>query len=217
MTCTLYTKTIASAKLITVLISIILTLTSCSLSNSIIKPVLIQQTQNERILALTGLSVWQIKGKIAFLQSGSRNSANLVWKVDNDQNNQQLNLTSYLGINVLKLESNEGVHTLTVDGNTYQSNDLANLIYSLTGLTLPTEALHFWLKGLAYQQGDSLTYNDTTSLPKTLSSQYQGQLWKISYGGYQQVEQFSLPTQITINQGNLVIKIVIKTWSVFPR
>jgi outer membrane lipoprotein LolB len=217
MTCTLFTKTIVFAKLITVLISIILTLTSCSVTNSKKKPVLIQQTQNERILALTGLSVWQIKGKIAFLKSGSRNSANLVWKVDNDQNNQQLNLTSYLGINVLKLVSNEGVHTLTVDGNTYQSNDLTNLIYSLTGLTLPTEALHFWLKGLAYQQGDSLTYNDMTGLPDTLSSHYQGQLWKISYGGYQQVEQFSLPTQITINQGNLVIKIVIKTWSVFPR
>jgi outer membrane lipoprotein LolB len=216
MTCTLFTKTIVFAKLITVLISIILTLTSCSVTNSKKKPVLIQQTQNERILALTGLSVWQIKGKIAFLKSGSRNSANLVWKVDNDQNNQQLNLTSYLGINVLKLVSNEGVHTLTVDGNTYQSNDLANLIYSLTGLTLPTEALHFWLKGLAYQQDDLLTYNDITGLPDTLSSQYQAQKWKIAYQGYQQVEQFSLPTQITINQGNLVIKIVIKTWSVFP-
>ncbi len=217
MICTLFTNTNSFAKLIIVLIVIILTLTSCSLTNLEKKPPLIQQTQNDRILALTNLSVWQIKGKIAFLKSGNRNSANLVWKVDNDRHKQQLNLTSYLGINVLKLESNEGLHTLIVDGNTYQSSDLANLIYSLTGLTLPTEALHFWLKGLAYQQGDSLTYNDTTSLPETLSSQYQGQLWKISYGGYQQVEQFSLPTQITINQGNLVIKIVIKTWSVFPR
>jgi outer membrane lipoprotein LolB len=167
-------------------------------------------------LALTGLSVWQINGKIAFLKSGSRHSANLVWKVDNDQNNQQLNLTSYLGINVLKLESNERLHTLTVDGNIHQSDDLANLIYSLTGLTLPTEALHFWLKGLAYQQDDLLTYNDITGLPDTLSSQYKEQKWQITYQGYQQVEQFSLPTQIIINQGSLVIKIVIKTWSVFP-
>jgi hypothetical protein len=34
MTCTLFTKTIVFAKLITVLISIILTLTSCSVTNS---------------------------------------------------------------------------------------------------------------------------------------------------------------------------------------
>ena len=207
------------AKLVAVFLTLtlIVTLTSCSVTNTRISSPLIKQTQSERIQALTALSAWQVKGKIAFLEAGNRNSANLAWQVDNNQKNQQLNLTSYLGINVLKLLSNNGLHTVVVEGTTYQSDDLTNLIYSLTGLILPTDALQFWLKGLAYQQSDVIIYNNITGLPEILLSQYQQQTWQIKYQGYQQVEQFSLPTQININQGSLIIKIVINHWSVSPR
>jgi outer membrane lipoprotein LolB len=212
---TFFNKTSSSLKLLALLL-LLLTVTSCSVTNSKKTFPLIKQTQSERILSLTALSTWQINGKIAFLDAGNRNSANLMWQVNKDQNSQHLNLTSYLGINVLKLESNQGLHTLTLDNNTYQSDNLNNLIYSLTGLTLPTEALHFWLKGLAYQQTDTIIYNDLTGLPNTLLSQHNQKKWQIKYQDYQQVNQFTLPTKITINQGDLVIKIVIKTWSVFP-
>ncbi len=210
MASTLNNKSYNLASLLVFFISV--TLSGCSSTNSPPLLPIIKQSQSERILGLTAMPYWKIKGKIAFLESGSRNSANLVWQINNDQNSQRLNLTSYLGISVLKLESNNNLHTLTVDGNIHKSDDLNGLIYSLTGLTLPTNALQFWLKGLTYQQSDVVIYNDITDLPETLLSQYQSQTWQVKYRDYRQFGQFSLPTKISIYQDALVIKVVINHW-----
>ena len=81
----------------------------------------IKQSIEQRNQQLLTLNKWQLKGKIAFLQTNKRESASINWKVNND--NQQLNLSTYLGISVLKLTSNNDLHTINLDGKKYQSSD----------------------------------------------------------------------------------------------
>jgi outer membrane lipoprotein LolB len=192
-------------------------LSSCSTTRSISENnPLLKQSIKQRSQQLLTLDKWQIKGKIAFLQAKKRQSASINWQVN--ENNQKLNLSTFLGISVLKLTSNNGLHTIEVEGEKYKSTDLETLISTLTPLPLPTAALTYWLKGLPYQASDDITYHPETQLPKILSSQYDNRLWQIKYSNYINIKNQSISTQlakkITISQGDLTIKIAINNWEI---
>lgn len=163
---------------------------------------------------------WQLLGKIAFIEQATnkngkekRESASLAWRVNEQTKTQELNLTSFLGINVLHLESNKNQHILKVDGNEYRTADLPQILYSLTGLTLPTKALNYWLKGLPYETSDQVIIDDKTQLPLSISSNYHNTLWKIDYHNYQVFNGLSMATKFTIKKNGLLIKVAVKKWS----
>jgi outer membrane lipoprotein LolB len=168
--------------------------------------------KEQRINQLEKLSQWKITGKIAFIQGKKRESASLHWQINEKKKSQTLNLTTFLGINVLSLTSLNNVHQVKVDGEKHNSKNLEQLIYSLTGLTLPTKAMNLWLKGLAYSENDSIIYHPQTHLPQQLISRYNQKTWQVSYTKYRQFGLYQLPTKLTIKQDNLVIKISINQW-----
>ena len=86
-------------------------------------------------------------------------------------------------------------------------------MYSLTGLTLPTDALTFWLKGLPYQSTDQVTLSPKTQLPVSLTSLFDNIEWHIDYSKYQVFDGVQMATQFTIKKEGLLIKIAIKKWS----
>jgi len=189
-------------------------LSGCSSTANKSSSVIARQDPKQRIAQLTQLKQWKVQGKIAFLKGKERNSATLTWHVNDNNHTQQLSLTSYLGINVLQLDSHNNVHKVQVDGETYQSADLEALIHSLTGFTLPTKALASWLKGIPFQNKDSIIYQDHTQLPLSLTSHYNNQVWQVSYAGFQQIDDYSLATKFSIKKDDLIIKIAINEWSV---
>jgi outer membrane lipoprotein LolB len=176
----------------------------------------IKQTPQQRSIELKQLHQWQLEGKIGFFERDKRQSASLTWQVNELENTQRLNLTTYLGINVLLLESNNGQHKIQVDGKTYRGNSLEKLINSLTGLTLPTMALTYWLKGIRFQKSDVIIYQESTQLPQKLSSFYNKELWQINYSNYKQIKGYSLATKFSIKKDDLLIKISVNKWSIYP-
>lgn len=196
-----------------IIILIILLLSGCS-SKSLLIPSDASLKQNIEIRQqqLNQLKQWKIIGKIAFIQQKKRESASLTWQVDIEKQTQKLNLNSYLGINVLQLESNGNLHKIKVDGKEHVGKNLEALVFSLTGLTLPTKALNFWLKGLPYLPTDTMTYNTKTFLPETLSSDYGYSKWEVQYDKYQIINNYRLASSFTLKKDNLLIKIAIKQW-----
>ncbi len=180
-------------------------------------------TPEQRVKQLQKNKKWQLQGKIAFIQkikskNGSkekdkRESASISWHVNADKETQTLNLTSYLGINVLQLKSSKNQHIITIDGKKYHGTNLAQLIYSLTELTLPAKALLFWLKGLPYEARDELKVNPQTHLPISISSYYNNSLWQINYSNYQIFDGIEMATQFTIKKDDLLIKLAVSKWS----
>ena len=75
-----------------------------------------QQQISERTQTLKSLTNWQLQGKIAFIQPDKREKANINWRYQESPLTQKLNLTTYLGVNVLQLESRNGSHIVEVDG-----------------------------------------------------------------------------------------------------
>jgi len=199
-----------------ILIAILSTLylSGCASKTALNPPQLNKLINKEQhIKQLQQLSQWKITGKIAFIQGKERESASLYWLIDENQNSQTLNLTTFLGINVLSLTSLNNNHQLSVDGENYSGKNLEQLIYSSTGLTLPTKAMSYWLKGLTYSESDIINYHPQTHLPQQLISSYNQKNWQISYAKYRQFGLHQLPTKLTIKQGNLMIKISINQWS----
>jgi len=172
------------------------------------------EAQIERNKKLIALKNWKIKGKMAIITPGERQSATLNWHYQGDKNNQVLNLTTILGIQVFNLESVNGMHIVEVSGERYQSPDLNKILTSLTGFTLPTQAMTFWLKGLPYLNTDVISYNNITDLPETLTSYYDEKKWQVKYSRYRQILEYQLATIFTIKQDDLVIKINVHQWDV---
>ncbi len=180
-------------------------------------------TPKQRTAQLLQSKKWQLRGKIAFIQKikskngnkikDKRESASMTWQVNDKNQTQELNLTSFLGINVLHLESNQNQHLIKVDGKEYQGTNLPQLIYSLTGLILPTKALSFWLKGLPYKETDVLETDKNTQLPMSISSYYNNALWQINHSNYRTFNGIKMATKFTIKKDNLLIKIAVTKWA----
>ena len=173
-----------------------------------------QQSITERTKKLSTLTHWQIKGKMAIISPEERHSATLNWHYQGDKKRQTLNLTTILGIQVFNLESVNGMHVIEVDGKRLQGPDLNKLLASLTGFTLPTQAMTFWLKGLPYLASDKVIYHQSTQLPQTLISYYNQKKWQLKYADYRQVDQYQLDSKFTIQQAELTIKINVHKWNV---
>lgn len=194
-------------------------LSGCSTKSNNDSPILIiQQNAEQRAAQLSQINQWHLRGKIAFIEQikdkkGKRESATISWHENKDKQNQELNLTSYLGINVLHLSSNNGEHLIKVNGKEYRANNLEHLINSLTGLTLPTKALSFWLKGLPYQPSDQVNISPDTQLPISLSSVFDNTQWQINYKNYKVFDDINMATQFSIIKDGLLIKVAIKEWS----
>lgn len=169
-----------------------------------------QITVIERAQHLAALSNWKIKGKIAFIQKEKRERANIFWQRNDEF--QALKLTTYLGINVLNLTTENKIHTLEVDGKTYQSDNLDQLIWQLTGLAFPSDALSKWMKALPYSENDTLINNQLTLLPESLTSFYNGREWQINYKNYKNFNGVAMPTSLTVSQNGLTIKLAINSW-----
>lgn len=203
---------------------ILFALSSVFLSGCATKPIndsptiIFQQSAAQRTTQLTQINQWYLRGKIAFIeqlknQKSKRESATIAWQVNDKDQTQELNLTSYLGINVLHLESEQNHHLIEVNGNEYRTNNLAQLVHSLTGLTLPTQALTFWLKGISYQSTDQVKFSPKTQLPISLISIYDNVQWQIDYSNYQVFDGIQMATQFAIKKDNLLIKMAINEWS----
>lgn len=170
----------------------------------------------DRATQLLAMQHWKIEGKIAFITPQEKESAGISWRINEQIGTQQLNLNSYLGINVLDLTSEQSQHTIKFDGKTYTGSNLPELIQSLTGLHLPVEALKFWLKSIPYNTADQILFDSTSHLPTKLTSLYQGELWQINYQQYKTIGAYPLATKMMITKDDLLIKIAINKWQVLP-
>ena len=170
----------------------------------------LQQDKNERSVQLESLNSWTIKGKIAFIQPNDKQSANIYWQ--QSPQHTQLKLTTFLGVNVLTLTSNENQHSLTVDGKTYHDSSLENLLLQTTGLQLPVHALIYWVKGLKASNNDIVYYSDDTQLPSSIDANINDLLWRINYQSYGLYGDYRLANKLSIEHDDLTIKLAINRW-----
>ncbi|WP_448567466.1 lipoprotein insertase outer membrane protein LolB [Thalassotalea ganghwensis] len=171
-------------------------------------------SKDNRLPYLKALNSWQINGRIAFIDRKERNSATIFWRLNQANATEQLNLTTFLGINVLSVNLKNDLYQVDVDDKTYRSKNVDDILLTLTGYQLPANALKHWVKGITFDDNDTLIMNEKTQLPLSISSTYNNQTWNIVYQSFINVNGIDLPHRLTIKQGNFTIKLAISQWQI---
>ena len=156
---------------------------------------------------------------MGFIERDHKQSASFNWTVNSAKQSQQLDLTTFLGINILHVESNGNHHRIEAMNTEVEGDNLSEMIRSIVHINLPTQALSFWLKGQQYQLSDSINYHKDSHLPETLNSHFEGQDWQVQYLQHRIAtlpsgEQVALASKLRIYQGDLIIKLNINSWKI---
>lgn len=165
-------------------------------------------------LNLAALNHWQIIGKFGFKSPDKKpQSAYLSWQQNAKE--YQFSLSSILGTSILSMNGSPELTTLKADGETYQDQNASELIWQITGWSLPVEHLPVWIKGQSLA-ADKVTLSEHGWINQLVPSCLNCLGWQINYSDYQLIEQSWLPHKIVMINPNKQIQVIIKvnTWSI---
>ncbi|TKB45942.1 lipoprotein insertase outer membrane protein LolB [Thalassotalea mangrovi] len=185
------------------------TLSACALFSPAPEPqsVAAQQLRQQQ---MQEIDAWRVKGKVAFIRDGERSSANIFWQ--HAPQDVTLNLTTFMGVNVLNLASTSNGYQLQVDGKTYTGTELQPLLSGVAGVELPVDDLTYWIKGSKAKSQDALFFNAETGLPARIQALRGNRMWQIDYQDFSRVEAHYMPAKLTLKHGQLTIKLAISDW-----
>lgn len=151
---------------------------------------------------------WQLTGKILIKIPDDKSSANLFWVHTPQQN--EMNLTSVLGTNILSLEIQKQMTKLVFDGKSYQDKDPEMLLQRLTGWSVPVKLLPYWITG-QFDKDISVISRNAQGLPTRLRTKTDFP-WHINIASWQKLNGVQLPKLMLLEQGQLELKVKINHW-----
>ena len=179
-------------------------------------------SREARQQTLEKLQHWRVKGKLLFKSPEKKQSVSLNWTQDHSR--ADLRLTTFMGISVLKMISDQHSATLEADGKTVTSNNPQRLLARTTGIALPVNELRYWMKGATSQNNQDQQvqlldeYNRVSQI-RLLDGNFQP--WQIDYQQYMtiplskqinQQQSVQLPQKIRLSGNDMQITITIKDW-----
>jgi outer membrane lipoprotein LolB len=174
-------------------------------------PTNVQWEQHQQRLAT--LEHYSASGKLGFISPDERRSMNFYWQQNGSET--QLRLTSLFGQTLLKLSMTPNQTQIdTYEGEHYESANGQQLLYQLTGLTIPLNQLPNWLKGAA-NKGDKYTLLETNTLASQTRN-VDNNFWQVNYQRYSDINGQStplpLPSLLQLKQEAIKINLQISQW-----
>ncbi|AWB67702.1 outer membrane lipoprotein LolB [Saccharobesus litoralis] len=173
---------------------------ACTTSPKITEPT--QYTRVNQIHSFT------LKGKVAVINQGKRESLNFYWQQNNAD--YDIKFTTFLGIEVARIKGNNQSIDIIADGENYQSNEPEVLLQEVTGWPIPIRKLARWITG--NYSGVVMSRHDNNKPKKVLARINESKEWVIEYASYQAHMQLLLPKKITLKQHNNRIVLALHRW-----
>lgn len=166
------------------------------------------EIQQSKLAALTH---WAISGKMAIITPKKRSSVNIHWQQVGDD--FSINLTTFLGINVLEIKKTAG-QTVIIDdqGKRYAGSDSEQLIQQLSGMAIPVEQLQQWIKGAPSEAEYQL--NEQQLLASLKDGDEQRGIWALNYTDYRTLDTTPLPYKINLQRDDIRLKFAIAKWQI---
>jgi outer membrane lipoprotein LolB len=162
--------------------------------------------------AVEKITQYQTRGAFAFLSDQQKVYARFNWQ-QSAADRYRLLLTNPLGSTELQLDQ-QGQVAQIVDnkGKRYVSNDAAQMISKLTGMSIPLDNLRQWILGLP---GDATDFAlDDQYRLREVNYSKDGKQWKVTYQGYDSKQTPPLPSNLELRQGDQRIKLKMDSWTV---
>ncbi|AUX72555.1 lipoprotein insertase outer membrane protein LolB [Erwinia pyrifoliae] len=190
-----------------------LLLTACGLHTQPQKPgqspTAAQWHQHQQ--AVEKITQYQTRGAFAWLSDRQKVYARFNWQ-QTAPDRYRLLLTNPLGSTELQLDQ-QGQVAQIVDnkGKRYVSNDAAQMISQLTGMTIPLNNLRQWMMGLP---GDATDFQlDDQYRLREVNFSEEGKRWHVTYQAYHNEQNPQLPASIELQQGDQRIKLKMDSWT----
>ena len=161
--------------------------------------------------AIQVLNNFAIEGRMAVQYNGRGYSGQMRWQRQSE--NQQISLMTPLGNTLADItEDKQGVTLITSDGKAYREHDASMLTERIIGWPIPISDLHDWVLG---RPSEGNVENAQWDEQGRLQTFQQGD-WKVEYAAYQDVEQYSLPTKVTLRHEKIYMRLVVDNWKLSP-
>lgn len=153
------------------------------------------------------LDHWRASAKLGIRSPEKNASARLDWIQRGGD--YRIALSGPLGFGSALIEGNAEVAQMQHDGKTLLRSPDA-LLLQATGMALPVEAWHWWLRGIPMPDEQPIAALATNSLGQATTFIQRG--WTLSFSRYEQTALGYLPTKIRGENAALRFKLVVAQW-----
>lgn len=178
----------------------------CSMRPAPQQPILSAQDRFQR---LNQLHEFQLTASLSIRSPADSVSGSLHWQ--QQQDDYQARMTNFLGIRIFSLDKATDVITLNVQGEDYQASNVSQLMFALTGWSLPVDDMPLWLKGIAGSNATQTEYDHQGRLIAFQLQDREGLEWRIHYQEFFN-DALALPRRIQVQSDDIRIKLVIRNW-----
>lgn len=155
------------------------------------------------------ISSWEIQGAMAAKNKAKGWSATMNW-VQSGPGSYQIRLIGPLGGGSVLINKKGDTVTFQDGPKKVTSTNADELLMKETGIRLPVNNLYYWVRGLpAPGGGVSAQHDQYNHLVKLNQSGY-----AINFTQYTSVKGIDLPSMIRLEGNGVMIKVIIKHWSV---
>jgi outer membrane lipoprotein LolB len=172
-----------------------------------------QEAQNKAISwsarqhQLTQITHWHINGAIAIKIEEHGQTASIDWQ-QQALKNYVINLYGPLGMGRVTLTGTPEQVTLFAAGKSYKAATPEALMQQVLGWQLPVQNLYYWIRGItAPTLAAKIDFDRFHHIQRL---QQQG--WQVNYQRYTSTDGIDLPSLLSLQHGNLHVKIVISRW-----
>lgn len=162
--------------------------------------------------AATPINTWEIRGLMGVKSPKKAFSAQFIW-LQQGATHYNLRLMGPFGNGTVVIQRRGGAVSYQDEHRQLTSNNASSLFQKTTGISLPVEALYYWIRGLPAPGGSAQTTYDTQHHLTTL--QQAG--YRIQYTQYETVNDYALPKKLLLTGNGLVIKVIVKSWALGSR
>ncbi len=154
---------------------------------------------------------FHLSGRLAVRQSSGSDSGKIEW--DSRGIHQHFVIYSPLGTTVAELDRDGAglIHLWMSDRREYTASDVESLTQGLLGYALPLDGMPWWVLGRP-APGDSVARVALGVDGHVVSLTQEG--WQVSYGEWRQVGNQAVPGRLSMQHGDLILKLHVDRWVV---
>ncbi len=154
---------------------------------------------------------WNIKARLGVQTETEGGSFDVFWQQLADA--YDIRLVAPMGQGAVRINGdNEGVTISLADGQTEYSHDADELFTAMTGLSLPVNGLHDWLRGMPIQDEEihDISWNENGQLYK-----FEQRGWRVEMSRYKVIADYELPHAFYLEREDrpeLSVRLLVREW-----
>lgn len=154
------------------------------------------------------IRTFQLSGRVGVKYDEKGFFGNVRWQ--HDAQSDEILILSPLGQGVAQISQNgAGVTLITSNQQIYHAQDAEMLTEEVLGWRLPLNGLRDWVLGRKTAGDATITLDQSGRLYRLIQDG-----WQIDYLNYQESNGASLPQKLTMQRGNLEMKLIIDNWDI---